>query len=147
MSSKCYLSASIVTILAFALLDGLYIGVLGRKHWSQQIQLMNNGNIAKPNAVQSNNSFRLYAAAIAYVLMLVAMLIFVVKISENWKWALLWGAILGLCIYGIFNFTNLAIFKHYQCSSAMIDTSWGIFLFAVTGALATYTSMNWKIIK
>lgn len=135
---KCYLSALLITIACFAALDGFYIGVLGRNHWSQQIQSMNHSK---------KTNIRWFPAIIAYILMIAAILLFVVKISENPWWGLLWGALLGLIVYGIFNFTNLAIFTNYQWTSALIDTSWGILLFGVTGALATLTAEKWIIIK
>jgi uncharacterized membrane protein len=92
-------------------------------------------------------NIRWWSAIVAYILMTAAILLFVVKISDNPWWGLLWGALLGLIIYGIFNFTNLAIFTNYNWTSALIDTSWGILLFGITGALATLASIQWKIIE
>lgn len=46
--------------------------------------------------------------------------------------ALINGGLLGLFIYGIFNFTNLAIFANYNWNMAIIDTLWGTFLYTLT---------------
>ena len=46
------------------------------------------------------------------------------------------GGLFGLLSYGIFDFTNLAIFSNYELSTAIIDTMWGGVLFSV----ATYFS-------
>jgi uncharacterized membrane protein len=37
--------------------------------------------------------------------------------------------LLGFCIYGIFDLTNIAIFKNYQIIPALVDTVWGGVLF------------------
>jgi uncharacterized membrane protein len=39
------------------------------------------------------------------------------------------GALLGACIYAIFNFTNLAIFKSYSWTTGLMDTVWGSVLY------------------
>ena len=39
------------------------------------------------------------------------------------------GGLFGLLCYGIFDFTNFAIFKNYELSTAIIDTLWGGILF------------------
>ena len=49
--------------------------------------------------------------------------------------------ILGLCIYAVFDGTNLAIFKNYTIHASLIDTLWGGTLFAIT------TFLTYKIIK
>mgnify|MGYP003624212076 CR=1 FL=1 len=43
------------------------------------------------------------------------------------------GAALGACVYGVYNATNMAIFKDYDYKTALADTTWGIF---VTGAVS-----------
>lgn len=40
--------------------------------------------------------------------------------------------ILGLCIYGVFETTNLAIFKNWDIRIAFMDTLWGGVLFFLT---------------
>lgn len=47
----------------------------------------------------------------------------------------LFGALVGLAIYGIFNATNKAMFSNYDTWTAIIDTIWGTTLFAVTSVL------------
>jgi uncharacterized membrane protein len=41
-----------------------------------------------------------------------------------------WQAFLyGVCIYGVYDFTNHAIFKHYDWKFGVADTLWGGVLF------------------
>ena len=38
---------------------------------------------------------------------------------------------LGICVYGIYNFTNFAIFDNYSWKVAVVDTIWGGTLFTL----------------
>ena len=40
--------------------------------------------------------------------------------------------VFGVCIYGVFDFTNLAIFRRYKLDLAISDMIWGGILFAAT---------------
>jgi uncharacterized membrane protein len=46
--------------------------------------------------------------------------------TRSYKQAFLYG----VCIYGVFDFTNLAIFSKYDWKLALADTLWGGVLFA-----------------
>jgi uncharacterized membrane protein len=46
--------------------------------------------------------------------------------------SLVYGGLVGLCIYGIFNFTNMSIFKDYKLSVAVMDTTWGVVLYTLS---------------
>jgi len=159
---KDYLSATLVTVGCIAVLDALYIGVFARKHWQNQIAAINDPTGSETNARlsapehgnlqirPSGGHRRLWAAGIAYVVMVGAILGLVVSRVNHPESAfvegLLWGAVLGFSVYAIFNFTNLAIFANYTWQSALMDTSWGTFLMAITGGLAAYTATHCYIL-
>jgi len=72
--------------------------------------------------------FRLEGAIIVYLLLAVALYYFIVKPGLS-----VWEAgLLGLVIYGTFDFTNYAMFKNYDLKIAIMDTVWGSLLFALT---------------
>ena len=72
--------------------------------------------------------FRLVGAIIVYLLLAVALYYFIVKPGLSvWK-----AGLLGLVIYGTFDFTNYAMFKNYDLKIAIMDTVWGSLLFALT---------------
>lgn len=52
--------------------------------------------------------------------------------SDVLKNCFLYGGGLGFVIYGVFNFTNMAIFKNYDPIVAAKDTLWGVTLFTVS---------------
>ena len=59
--------------------------------------------------------------------MVIVLYIFIIKPKEKVSYAF----ILGFCIYGIFDYTNLAIFKNYKLKTALQDQIWGSILFTL----------------
>lgn len=75
-------------------------------------------------------------AVVAYLLVTLSIVFLVIpmaKKSNSLAEAGTSGALVGLCIYGIFNATNAAMFKGYLTSVALVDTFWGTTLFAMAG--------------
>lgn len=72
--------------------------------------------------------FRLEGAVVVYLLLAIGLYYFIVKPGRSaWE-----AALLGLVIYGTFDFTNYAILKNYDLKIAIMDTVWGSILFALT---------------
>lgn len=95
------------------------------------------------NIQGSSIESRLIPAILAYILMIIGLIYIIfenVKKDTSNNILLIsfkYGFIFGLVVYGIFNSTNLAIFKGYSWSMAIIDTLWGSLLFFS----ATYISL------
>ena len=64
---------------------------------------------------------RKFPSIIVYLILAYVLYYFILSRSGNYLEAL----ILGSSIYGVFNFTNLAIFKKWSWTLALIDTLWG----------------------
>jgi uncharacterized membrane protein len=72
--------------------------------------------------------FKVVGAVIVYILLAIGIYVFIVEPGKP-----LWqAALLGLVIYGVYDFTNYAIFKKYDLSVALMDTVWGSVLLAAT---------------
>jgi len=67
------------------------------------------------------------SAAVAYILIIVALYKFVINSTSYVD-----SFLLGFVIYGIFDFTNMALFKNYNILIALQDTIWGGVLFMTT---------------
>jgi len=48
---------------------------------------------------------------------------------------ILYGGGLGLLMYGMFNSTNIGIFKNYDYKIALLDTFWGFMIFTMSSYL------------
>ena len=71
---------------------------------------------------------RIEGAIIVYLLLAIGLYYFIVKPGLSaWE-----AGLLGLVIYGTFDFTNYAMLKNYDLKIAIMDTVWGSLLFALT---------------
>lgn len=73
-------------------------------------------------------------AIITYIFLIIAINYFILNnlTENNYKQKIIDAFILGLVIYGTFDFTSGALFKDYDYKTAIIDTIWGGILFALT---------------
>lgn len=87
-----------------------------------------------------NGAFSLiYSSAfLAYVLMSIALVCFVVLDSKQSSYASIFfrGALLGLCIYGIYDFTNHATLHGWDLTFLTADILWGTLWFGVSSVLS-----------
>lgn len=73
-------------------------------------------------------SLRMYATALCYISLIFLLYYFILREKKSVNDAFL----LGLGVYAVYETTNLAIFQRWQPITAVIDTLWGGFLFAMT---------------
>ena len=71
---------------------------------------------------------RWYSVVIAYIILITGLFYFVIMPNKS----VAEGAFFGTVMYGVFDFTNHAIFKKYNLSLAIIDITWGTVLCAIT---------------
>jgi len=89
--------------------------------------------------VQNTNlNMNITGAILSYICVFLSIVFFTLPMIEyqyetkNKLWlSLRYGGFLGFLIYGIFNFTNMAIFENYDIKMAIKDTLWGTFLFTI----------------
>ena len=70
----------------------------------------------------------LYATIACYILLVSSLYYFIIYKKGSYLDAFL----LGFFIYGIYETTNIAIFKDWNIVVGLIDLSWGGFLFLIT---------------
>ena len=79
--------------------------------------------------IQGNEiNIRLYSAFIVYIILITGLYYFVIGPNKTAKE----GALFGLVVYGVFDFTNHAILDNYSLPLAIMDTIWGAFLCGAT---------------
>ncbi len=79
----------------------------------------------------------LLGAGFSYLFLIIAINYFII-IPEK---SIVSAFVLGLCIYGVFDATNLAIFEKYSIKASIVDTIWGAILFSIT------TFITYKLLK
>jgi uncharacterized membrane protein len=82
------------------------------------------------NRIQGPKSVNFYriiiAALLAYILLAFGIYYFAIK-----QKSILNGFLIGLCIYGVYNMTNLATLREWGAYEATVDTLWGASLCAI----------------
>ncbi len=117
--SKKTLFACLGTLVAFLILDGLWLGVLmGTTYKSLLGSLM----LDQP---------RVLPAVLFYVLYVIGCVVFVVLPSASWQRAARMGALLGLVAYGTYDLSNWATLQGWSAGLALMDMAWGTFLTAI----------------
>ena len=71
---------------------------------------------------------KLIPAILCYILLVIGLNYFILQKQGT----ILEAFLLGFIIYGVFDSTNLAIFKNYEWNVDIMDTVWGGILFALT---------------
>lgn len=114
------------TIVLFVILDLTYVSIVAPKYSFMVSQIQ-----------QSPFNLHFTSAILSYIVLTMSLLFVVFpyatlrKSTDNsvLKTAFLSGFLIGFAIYGVFNTTNVALFKGYSIPLAVIDTLWGATLF------------------
>lgn len=107
----------LVSAIIFIILDFVYLNVI-KGYFNTQIKMVQ-GSPIKINYL---------GAALCYILLIFGINYFIIKPRKSVSDAFL----LGIIIYGVYETTNLALFKNWSILTVFIDTLWGGLLFATT---------------
>jgi uncharacterized membrane protein len=78
------------------------------------------------------------AAALVYVLLALGVVAFVLPRAAGLVSAgAMWGALLGLVIYGLYNLTNYSTLARWPLAMTIVDIAWGAFACAAAAAAVT----------
>jgi uncharacterized membrane protein len=113
------------TLISFLLLDALWLGIVARSFYRNQL-----GDMMLPSP-------NLAAAAIFYLVFAIAVVILAVRPgleAGSISAALGYGAVLGLAAYGTYDMTNLSTLKGWPVQLTIVDLVWGTILTGVASA-------------
>lgn len=97
-------------------IDYLYLNNIGAKPFMNMV-----------NTIQNEKSnVKYYSAVIAYILIILMIYKYVINLDNYYD-----AFLLGCFTYGIFDFTNLALFNKYDLKIAIQDTIWGGVLYTI----------------
>ena len=129
-----YVKLFIISMLVFFILDMTWIGYIAKgmyfKSYANWLRL-DNGDLLPV----------WWAIVIIYALFAFATLTFVVPLSHgSLLSAFFYGAAVGVVIYGVYDFTCVAIFKDWPVMMAFVDWLWGTILCAFSATITVYFS-------
>ena len=114
--------------VAFMVLDGIWLGLVMKNFYREQlapIARLSGGGIA-PNWP---------AAFVVYVLLGTGIAIFVMPQASTVAAAAASGALFGLVVYGVYDFTNYATLRQWPFALTLIDVAWGAVASAAAAAV------------
>jgi uncharacterized membrane protein len=119
------LKAYFLFIFLLILIDSLYLFGLKDTH-NRQIKAIQGVDL----------QVRYYPAVIFYLIAGLAYIYVIYPLGKKNETDIIkYGALMGLLMYGTFDFTNLALFKNYTLKYAIMDTIWGMTLMAIVSYL------------
>jgi uncharacterized membrane protein len=130
--------AYLLLLPIFAVIDLTYLGFLMTWFYSEEL-----GTLARRSG--ESLSPRWIPALIVYLLIPAGIILFVrpqLTAGDPLTKAILWGALYGLVVYGVYDFTNRATLEKYSLRLTLADTAWGIVLCSVSTALLHWLAPN-----
>ena len=118
-------------LLAFLILDGLWLGVLMSSTYKELFGLL---MLASPNWGP---------AAVFYLLYVVGVVFFVVRpalAQGSARRAAVTGAFFGLIAYGTYDMTNWATLNGWSAQLALMDMAWGTLLTCLASLSGYWTA-------
>jgi len=116
----------IVPAFTMLTLDSVYLSNIGGPLFAKMVK-----------GIQKDDmKINMFGAIGSYLLLILVLYKFIIVERKSPSDAFL----LGFCIYGVFDFTNIAIFKNYSLLPALLDTLWGGVLFYIVTKL-TYGTL------
>ena len=116
----------IVPAFTMLTLDSVYLSNIGGPLFAKMVK-----------GIQKDDmKINIFGAIGSYLLLILVLYKFIIVERKSPSDAFL----LGFCIYGVFDFTNIAIFKNYSLLPALLDTLWGGVLFYIVTKL-TYGTL------
>ncbi len=112
----------ILAFFVFIITDMMWFGLIAKNLYFQHYEPL-------LRVVDGKLKIIWWAALIVYVLFALGVVALIIPLAQGSLYsAAFYGAILGLVIYGIYNFTCIALFKDYPVGMAFVDCIWGTLL-------------------
>lgn len=122
-----------VSIVAFCALDAVWLGVVARSFYRQQL-----GDLLRPDP-------RWGAALVFYALFVAGVVLFVTLPAVgrgSLGRAVMLGALFGIVTYATYDLTSLAVLRGFPVLVAVVDLAWGATISAAVAATG-YVAAGW----
>ena len=103
----------ITSFISVIILDFIWLGIIMKPFNTKMLSPWMTGD------------FKLWPAVVVYVLLALGTILFVFPKITSLGTAALYGAFLGLIVYGVYDMTNLAIITGWPLKFALVDMAWG----------------------
>ena len=121
-----YLIAYLSTTVIFLAIDALWLGIVAKNFYAEQL-----GDLLAKN-------IKFQIAAVFYLVYTVGIVVFAIAPAleaEKIILALGYGALFGFLAYGTYDFTNMATIRDWPTIVSVVDIIWGTFITSVSASL------------
>lgn len=118
---------AIIGLILLSILDFIWFRLIAKNLYEKYLK-----------ALLRDDSIHYAAVFVVYILLIIGLVSLVLLPAvekQRASHAVVLGALFGLCVYGVYNFTNFAVIKSYPLALGFIDTGWGIFSCALVSLL------------
>lgn len=126
---KPFARAYIFALLAFAVMDGVWLAVVASDFYAETLGYIMRDQIIWASALVF---YALYIAGVVYFASVPA------AKADSWKKALINGAFLGLVAYGTYDLTNHATLQGWPFIVVLVDMAWGATVTSVMAIAGFY---------
>lgn len=130
-----YLVAYGATLVTFLGLDLVWLGLVAKSFYRQQLGKLLTDNINVPVA---GGFYALYVVGLVVFAILPALH------SGRWTTAFFLGAFLGLLAYGTYNLTNLATLRGWPVMLTIVDLTWGTLVSGAAAAVGLWVARHFS---
>jgi uncharacterized membrane protein len=119
----------LIALPVFFAIDMLWLGVVAKNFYKQQI-----GFLMTPNVNWT-------AAIIFYLIFILGLVLFVVSpglVKNSIQYVVLFGALFGFITYATYDLTNLATLKDWPLTVTIVDMLWGSVLASSVSTITYY---------
>lgn len=124
----------IIAFIAFLFTDMIWLGFIAKNWYLDQYRpwLRLSGETLNP---------LWWATLLVYFFFALSVMVFVLPLAQNsLSNALIYGALMGAIIYGVYDFTCLAIFKDFPVGMGVVDWIWGTVLCSWSSFVTCYVA-------
>lgn len=126
---KAFVVAYFAALFAFLIIDGLWLGVIAKTFYANQL-----GDLMRKNLL-------VMPAVLFYLLYTAGLVVLAVRPSEpevELSRVALYGALVGLLAYGTYDLTNYATLKDWPFMLSLVDIIWGTLLSASVATISSF---------
>lgn len=135
MTTITFIKIAVSTFIISIVIDYLWVGLLMHKFYDNEL-----GSIGR----RLNGALNVHipSVLIVYVLLAVGITFFVMPLIANTSLlhTALIGALFGLVLYGIYDFTNYGVLANYGLKLLVVDILWGTFLCSLVTVIVSFIS-------
>ncbi len=133
MTVSGFFKLYVVALVIFLAIDLIWLGVVARSFYQEQMGHLMRPNVNWPAAV---------AFYMVFVLGIVVLSVMPAAERQSLSHAIILGGLLGLVTYAAYDLTNLATLDGFPLKVALVDLVWGTVLCATVSAMTFLASKH-----